>query len=560
VAGKKNQDNTEVKKIKGKLYDIHCDSCGAPAYYEIIQGTYKCRYCNGKVGVKDAIKQHKGFRSIQQAKMKDSLEHYEMQKASCTGCGAEVVFDKNDALATCAFCGRALVSSKFMNVDTIPELVIPFSITKEEAQDILVDWCKKNKGKKEAKELLKKTADINGCYLPYELIRGPVSGNSRRIEGGSCYSYSGFIEGEFVNCSFNLDNLLLDAMEPYNLDDLVEFDFAYVAGHQVKISDISDSELSKRISKEIEENYKPVIQKTLEAKAVDVQVNPDGIVRRPVLLPVYYIAFGEYMAAVNGQTGKVSVRAVKDSYYYIVPWWLKAVLTTGFILGIIALVMNFFGAARDIIETTIGCLAFFFIIVMLVAYSEKKQKKVRIEKKRKTFCTKGGPYVRKDGKLVKSKEELVRPETKPVFLMNLDGVKKYVELKFTTPYRVVRTLLLALIVLFFPVIIALFLNGFNFSKLNLMGSVVWFCLAVPLIPVYLVKVGRLDLYDNPWIYIINEDGTKKRYKSKFSMEYSAGDIAKIILKLLFKPPLCLAVWFGILCFCAICYGTAFGFD
>ena len=32
-----------------------------------------------------------------------------------------------------------------------------------------------------------------------------------------------------------------------------------------------------------------------------------------------------------------------------------------------------------------------------------------------------------------------------------------------------------------------------------------------------------------------------------------------VLRLLFVPPACFAVWFGIACFCTMCYLTAFGF-
>ena len=63
-------------------------------------------------------------------------------------------------------------------------------------------------------------------------------------------------------------------------------------------------------------------------------------------------------------------------------------------------------------------------------------------------------------------------------------------------------------------VIALFINGFNFKLLNLGGSAVWFCVAVPLAPVFLVKYGRIELYGNPWVYIIDENGKKHRHKEK----------------------------------------------
>jgi hypothetical protein len=116
---------------------------------------------------------------------------------------------------------------------------------------------------------------------------------------------------------------------------------------------------------------------------------------------------------------------------------------------------------------------------------------------------------------------------------------------------------MALVVLFLPVIIALFLNGFQFSKLELGGSAVWFCIFVPVIPIYLLKFGQIELYDRPWFYVVQPNGKKKRYKRKG--DFSNKEIFFTVLKLLFKPPECLAVWFGLICFCMMCYLTAFGF-
>ena len=75
------------------------------------------------------------------------------------------------------------------------------------------------------------------------------------------------------------------------------------------------------------EAYRPAVRKVLETQAVNVRADVSSAIRLPVLLPVYYICRGNLMAAVNGQTGKVSVRAEKDSHYVFLPWWLKAILS-----------------------------------------------------------------------------------------------------------------------------------------------------------------------------------------------------------------------------------------
>ena len=536
---KSAKDATE-KKI-GKLYDIHCPSCGAPAYYDIRTRMYNCSYCGNRVGIDRAKGEHKGFREISKKKMRESIKKFTLQKASCTGCGAQVVFETGEAVANCAFCGRSLVRKAFVNPDIIPELIVPFAITPTEAQDILADWCNKNKWKKEARAIREKIQDLKGFYLPYELVRGPVSCSVFRIEGGSVYDCGGFIDEVFVNCSKKLDNQLLDAMEPYDLDELQEFDFSYIAGHQVKTGDISEDELIRRIDVEVGEDYKPVIQKTLETKAVGVNVSCKNVLRMPVLLPVYYLAFDGYMAAVNGQTGRVSVRACKESKYLILPWWIKAILATIAGTAGVALGMFLFGAERDLILGASGCLALVLVFVFFAAYSQQREETYGLETYRKVFH---------------SKTELKKPVTKPVFFMNIAGKIQEVEIRFTTVLRVIRALAITLAVVFLPVILALIINGFNFSILNLGGSAVWFCIAVPLAPVFLIKYGRMDIYDNPWIYMIGENGQKKRYKPKRDKADMRENIDYI--KEWFKPPLLWLTLFILFLFGTMVYLTAFG--
>ena len=551
-----NSSDTAAEKKTAKLYDIHCPSCGAPAYYDIRKRIYNCSYCGGKVGIDRAKSENKGFREISRKKMQESLKKFELQKAVCTGCGAEVVFDAGDAVANCAFCGRSLVRKAFVNVDTIPERIVPFAITDEEAKTLLADWCGKNSHKKEARAISKRIEDIKGFYLTYELVRGPVKCSVYRIDGGSIYECGGFVDKAFINCSRKLDNQLLDAMEPFDLEELKEFDFAYIAGHQAKTGDISGDELIRRTDVEVGEDYKPEIQKTLEAKAVSVNAYCDEVLRMPVLLPVYYLAFDGYMAAVNGQTGKVSVRARKDSKYLLLPWWLKAILATIAGTAGVALGMFIFGAEKDLIYVAAGCIALVLLFVFFTAYSQQKEDSFGLEYYRKIFTSKGEPYVREGGRLVQTKEERVKSVAKPVFFMDIDGRQQEVEIRFTTVLRVIRALAMMLGIVFLPVIVALLINGFNFSQLNLGGSAVWFCIAVPLAPVFLIKYGRMDIYDNPWIYLIDENGKKKRYRPKRDPK-EASD-TKEFIKDLFRPPLLWVALIMIFLFCTMVWLTAFG--
>ena len=299
--------------------------------------------------------------------------------------------------------------------------------------------------------------------------------------------------------------------------------------------------------------------KTLETRAVNVETGAGAVLRMPVLLPVYYICTGELMAAVNGQTGKVSVRAEKDSHYIFLPWWLKAILSTLIIGGAAFTAFFLFGMSAAESLYIAGLLTLITFVITLVAFSDTVKNKFLEKAKRKIFTSPGGPLRRVDGRLVQDEKEIKKDVMPPVFYETLDGRVEQVKLVFSSPIRKARMALLALVALFLPVIIALFLNGFDFQRLTLGGSAVWFCIAVPVVPIYVLKSGVIELYENPWIYILSPDGKKKRYRPKREWKFDRETLTTI-LAALFIPPLSLAVWFGIICFGVMCYLTAFGFD
>ncbi len=547
--------------MAGSIADVHCPKCGAPAKFDIVRQYYHCAYCGGQVKINEAIASKQGFRSVQQEKIRQSAGQYQLMRANCSGCGAELVFDKNEAITNCAFCGRALVRKDYIASEEIPEMIIPFRITREEAEGLLQEWCGKNAKKPEAKHLQEKIGDLQGFYLPYELIRGPVKCQVSRMDSYRNYHCSGYVDQVFVNCSNQLDNLLLDAMEPFELEDMKVFDFAYAAGQRIKIRDVDSEGLKKRVDQEVSNDYTPVVQKTLETKAVDVNTDPNDTLRMPVLLPVYYLRAGETIAAVNGQTGKISVRAEKESHYYFLPWWLKAVIAAVVIVAVVFAGLMLFGMSRNDSLYVSALLGIVTVIITLCAYSETVRNQFSVESGRKVFTSDGGVMRREGKNLVRSGDKLEKEVTPPVFFEKLDGKVQPVELVFSSLPRRMKTALIAAVVLFFPVILALFVNGFDFGRLELGGSAVWFCIMVPVIPIYILKFSVIELYENPWIYVISEDGSKKRYRGKLDISKDeAKSFVKVALISLIKPPICFAVWFGIACFITMVYLTAFGFD
>ena len=530
--------------MKQKITAIYCPNCGAPASFDIPSQRYLCGYCGGKVGISEAVEQKRGFRKIQREKIRESLKDFQLSDVTCDSCGAQIVIEKNEALSTCPFCGKSLVRSEYLHTENMPECIIPFHVTLDEAKEKLQNWCNIHRNKTEAKQLLKHIDELNGFYLPYELLRGPIHLTAVRMDGSRSYDCESFLEDEFINRSRQLDNLLLDGMEPFDIDELTAFDFGYIAGQRVKIADISDKELEDRAKAESSEIYAPSIQKVLETDKTDITADVSGALRLPVLLPVYYFADGELMAAVNGQTGKVSVRAMKDSHYYFLPWWFKAILATLVFSGIVFGVIYLFSKDPFSSLYISGFLAMFFIIVTLCLYSDTTKNRFSVSAGRKIFTS--------------DEHKTERKIADPIFFEKIEDEWQPVVLKFTTPVRVLMIVLLCFVALFLPVILALFVNGFDFKHLELGGSAVWFCIFVPVVPIYLLKFGIVELHDRPWIYLYQKNGRLIRYHQKHRFRITKSMMTGL-LRALFVPPLSLAVWFGIISFIVMVYLTAFGF-
>ena len=547
-----------ISMTKERIFDIKCPKCGAPASFDIPTQKYLCSFCDGEVGIQDAILQTQGYRSLQHKKLKDDVKKFKLLKTSCTGCGSELLFEENEPLSNCAFCGRNVVRHSYLEYEEMPESVIPFGITKEEAKRILEDWCKQNKNLSEAKHIHSLIDSLQAFYLPYELLHGPVHMNVSRIVGSKKFPCEGFLMNTFVNRSQQLDNILLDGMEPFDTEALVPFDFSYVAGHGVKVSDISDQDLEKRVREETRSTYTPFVQKTLESKAVDIDVYTSSLIRLPVLLPVYYIAHDHTMMAMNGQTGKISVRAEKESRYYFMPWWLKAILYTLLVSAIVYGAFRLFGMEKGSSLYITGLLAIFFIVVTLCANSDYGDNGFSVSLGHKIYTSKEKTFHREKNKLVMNESILERKVYRPIFFENINGKDRPVTLRFTTPLRIIGGALLILVVLFFPVLLALLVNGFQFSKINLGGSAVWFCIMVPVIPIYVLMYVLTWFYNHPWIYYKDEKGRTRRYKKKREFHIPKGMIKDILIAFI-KPPICFAIWFGIICFIVMVFLTA-GFE
>lgn len=473
--------------------NIYCSSCGAPAKFDIPGQVYRCAYCGGETGIREPLAEKQGFRLTHRAKLEEKRSAFPMAAARYTGCGAEVIFPQGEALTRCAFCGRSLVRREYLGVEGFPEILIPFRVTEAQARANLLQWCDKHRGRGEAREIKKHMDELKGFYLPYELVKGPTACDVSRRESKK-YRCRGFWEGSFVNTSRQLDNLLLDGMEPYDLGDVKEFDFSYLAGQRIKVRDTDEQETESRISGEIAARYRPFAARVLETRGVTVTAGTENLLALSAVLPAYYLKAGNTLATVNGQTGKVAVRERKDRF--LPPWWIRPLLGSVLFPALVYGVMALFGAAQTARLLVAGMLGVFLLFVLFTAYHNEYGGMGRERLPRRVFTS-------------DDRRQALSP---PEFYLPIDGRDRAVDLRFTTPLRLLLMVLLPGVTVFLPLILAFLLNGLSLRGLTVGGAAVWLCLAVPLAPVFLVKFGRLELYEHPVIHYRTDRGRRRRYR------------------------------------------------
>lgn len=195
---------------------IYCKNCGSPVGFDIIGQTYRCKNCGEISGIQETKKVVATWRTVNKENQKASGAGEVPAEYCCTACGARILFKGGDASETCDFCGSKLIRAEFTDEDQMPDMIIPFFITAEEARKRIFAWGHEHEKTPEGRAVVSNMGKLKGYYLPYQLVRGPVYGKVSRDGSERTYQCAGYLEGTAVSTSNQLDNSVLNEMEPFD--------------------------------------------------------------------------------------------------------------------------------------------------------------------------------------------------------------------------------------------------------------------------------------------------------------------------------------------------------
>ena len=294
---------------------FNCPNCGAGMRYDISGKMLMCDHCGSTCGVNDHPDQQ--LMAIQ--------DDYEATVFTCPQCGGRILSTDNAASDFCTYCGANVTLEGRLSNEKKPELIIPFSRTKEECRDSYRKyagkvWCLPDEYKSE--QFLNK---FEGIYLPFWVYQFSQTGRGclkgTRTSGSYTeYCYLNFdVNNHYDWIAYDAASLFDDEISleinTYSGSQAEAFNPAYLSGFYADIPDVDASVYQKSAEEDANEStFKRIRESHLFGKMtlnrsdnLSAAMNTRSAGYRSALCPVWFVTWRNKdrvaYAAVNGRTG-----------------------------------------------------------------------------------------------------------------------------------------------------------------------------------------------------------------------------------------------------------------
>jgi DNA-directed RNA polymerase subunit RPC12/RpoP len=312
-------------------------------------GKLECKYCKKVIegtiyndGITDLTKL-KGTH-ISKGASKIDIEDNPLLKYKCHNCGAEILFNSNDEYKKCHWCNTVITTKEIMEKPIIPDQILPFTISKEKAKEIIEEFIS-DKKLLATSSFLKKLDinNINGVYLPYFLVdinsHTNVSGKGIHEEHIATKTklrqtfdfeldYDLTIPELLVEANNDMDtnrsdrtNKVISSIQPFDTENCVVYNPNYIIGFSVDQRNINFDEKKniKNVDKQLKEINDDHLERALDyynykTKYNKYTINTIGSQWATAYLPVWIYSHCEktngkdiiHYIAINGRTGNIS--------------------------------------------------------------------------------------------------------------------------------------------------------------------------------------------------------------------------------------------------------------
>ena len=323
------------------LQQYKCPCCDGAIEFDSQLQKMKCPFCDSEFEM-ETLKQYDAELNAQpQENMNwDTAAGTEWQPGeeeglrvyTCNTCGGEIVADETTGASECPFCGNPVMMTGQFAGDLKPDLVIPFKVDKKGAIAALKNHYK-------GKILLPKVfkdqnhiKEVKGLYVPVWLFDTDADAHVRykasrvRTWSDSNYDYTetsyfsvtraggiGF-DNVPVDGSTKMDDTMMESIEPFRVEDGVDFQTAYLSGYLADKYDVnaeqSIARANERIKNSTEQAFADTVQGYTSVVPVHTSIQLQNGRARYALYPVWILNTQwngqKFTFGINGQTGKIA--------------------------------------------------------------------------------------------------------------------------------------------------------------------------------------------------------------------------------------------------------------
>ena len=323
------------------IQNYKCPCCTAPLVFDAKTQDLICESCDNTFPL-ETIKQLTDGEQGSNGASKYDWEHYEprsyedtneinLANYSCPSCGAEISGDDSLGSTICPYCGNSTIVKGQFEGSLRPDYIIPFKIDKKSAVSAFEADFKNAPFLPDEFKSKKKIEEMAGVYVPFWMFDcdcdAAISYNAERVTTWSDANYNYtktdyyklFRRGQIsyanipVDGSKKADDAYMEAVEPFDYNDAVDFSATYLSGYLADKYDVTSEESIERANERVKNS---TIEAFADTTGLYTAIIPDservefenGKVRYS-LLPVWMLNIKYkdkmYKFAINGQTGKV---------------------------------------------------------------------------------------------------------------------------------------------------------------------------------------------------------------------------------------------------------------
>ncbi len=344
-----------------QVVQYKCPNCSGDITYSAETGKFSCEYCGSSFTFDEVAKSHRKNENIDLSDTGNQEQTDEFTKLGalyqCPSCGSEIIAENSNTLTlNCYYCHSPVTLVGRLSGEYKPDYIIPFSVTREEAEKKFLQFCEDKPYLPEDFNDSKTLEKITGVYVPFWLgnyafntsmvarcqKRKRISDNRTRIkEYDTKRSAVIYYENVPADGSKLIDDTLMDAIQPYDFSKLQKFSMSYLSGFMAEKYDIAGEEALQRQYDAASANTKDIIVHDLKKSYSNVApmqmaVEPQFSDKKYALLPVWFLAYRYndkvYQYGVNGQTGTLSGSIPIDDKKLTRHSWLYGII--GGVLGV----------------------------------------------------------------------------------------------------------------------------------------------------------------------------------------------------------------------------------